>query len=88
MNAIFDHPNPRHVSTDRLNREDSQLVTSLEIDSIPAPAGKTLPPQNQVLEGESTRLRKTGRIANSSLALYSSVYYYMASDSPPSLSVH
>ena len=34
----------RRVSTDRLNREESQLVASLEGESGPTPAGKTPPP--------------------------------------------
>ena len=34
---------PRRVSTDRLNRVDSQLVAHLKAESGPTPAGKTLP---------------------------------------------
>ena len=36
-------PYRRRVSTDRLNREGSQLAASLEGEPGPTPAGKTLP---------------------------------------------
>ena len=42
MNTILSQPYHR-VSTDRLNREGSQLAASLEGESGPTPAGKTLP---------------------------------------------
>ena len=40
---ILSQPNRRRVSTDRLNREGSQLTASLEGDPGPTHAGKTLP---------------------------------------------
>ena len=40
---ILSQPKRRRVSTDRLNREDSQLAASLEGESGPTPAGKTVP---------------------------------------------
>ena len=40
---ILSQPYPRRVSTDRLNREGSQLAASLEGEPGPTPAGKTLP---------------------------------------------
>ena len=52
--TILNQPYRRRISPDRLNREDSQLTTSLEGDPGPTPAGKTLPhshPKNQVSEG-------------------------------------
>ena len=57
VDSIFNQANRRRVSTDRLNRADSQLVSSLESESGPTPAGKTLPtliPQNRVSEGKGT----------------------------------
>ena len=42
MNTILNQPNRRRVSTDRLNHEDIQTVLSLEGESSPTPAGKTL----------------------------------------------
>ena len=41
--TILSHPNLRRVSTDQLNRNDSQLVASLEGDSSRTPTGKTFP---------------------------------------------
>ena len=43
MNTILNQPYRRRVSTDRLNRDDSQLAASLEGEPGPTPAGKTLP---------------------------------------------
>ena len=43
MDTIFSQPKRRRVSTDRLNRLDNQLVASLQRESGPTPAGKTLP---------------------------------------------
>ena len=43
MNTILNRPNHLHVSTERLNRQDSQLAVSLEGESIPTLAVKTLP---------------------------------------------
>ena len=40
---LLNQPYRRRVSTDRLNREDSQLTASLEGEFGPTPAGKTLP---------------------------------------------
>ena len=42
-NTILSQPYRRHVSTDRLDREGSQLAASLEGEPGPTPAGKTLP---------------------------------------------
>ena len=42
-NTILNQPYRRRVSTDRLNREGSQLAASLEGEPGPTPAGKTLP---------------------------------------------
>ena len=42
-NTILNQTYRRHISTDRLNREDSQLTASLEGEPGPTPAGKTLP---------------------------------------------
>ena len=41
-NTILSQPYRRRVSTDRLNREGSQLAASLEGEPGPTPAGKTL----------------------------------------------
>ena len=42
-NTILSQPYCRRVSTDKPNREGSQLATSLEGEPGPTPAGKTLP---------------------------------------------
>ena len=42
-NTILSQPYCRRVSTDRPNRESSQLAASLEGELGPTPAGKTLP---------------------------------------------
>ena len=42
-NTILSQPYRRRVSTDRLNREGSQLAASLEGEPGPTPAEKTLP---------------------------------------------
>ena len=42
-NIIFSQPYIHRVSTHRLNREGSQLAASVEGESGPTPAGKTLP---------------------------------------------
>ena len=42
-NTILSQPYRRRVSTDRLNREGSQLAAPLEGEPGPTPAGKTLP---------------------------------------------
>ena len=42
-NTILSQPHCRRVSTDRPNRESSQLAASLEGEPGPTPAGKTLP---------------------------------------------
>ena len=41
VDTILHQPNRRRASTDRLNHDDSPLVSSLEGESDPAPAGKT-----------------------------------------------
>ena len=60
-NTILSQPYCRRVSTDRPNRESSQLAASLEGEPGPTPAGKTLPPtlipRNQVSEGEGINIR-------------------------------
>ena len=65
-NTILSQPYCSRVSTDRPNREGSQLAASLEGESGPTPAGKTLPhsypktrfrrerARDVVLVGEST----------------------------------
>ena len=42
-NTILNQPYRRRISTDRLNRDCSQLAASLEGEPGPTPAGKTLP---------------------------------------------
>ena len=42
MNTIINQPYRHRVSIDRLNRKGGQLATSLEGESSPTPAGKTL----------------------------------------------
>ena len=42
-NTILSQPYRHRVSTDRLNREGSQLAASLEGEPGPTPVGKTLP---------------------------------------------
>ena len=42
-NTLVSQPYRGRVSTDRLNREGSQLAASLEGDPGPTPAGRTLP---------------------------------------------
>ena len=58
-NTTLSQPYCRRVSTDRPNREGSQLTASLEGEPGPTPAGKTIPhsyiSRNQVSEGEGTR---------------------------------
>ena len=49
-NTILNQPYRRRVSTDRLNRDGSQFAASLEGETDPTPAGKTL-----VSEVEGTR---------------------------------
>ena len=60
--TILSQPYCRRVSTDRPNRESSQLTASLEGEPGPTPAGKTLPhsyPENRFTRerAESVRLR-------------------------------
>ena len=58
MNTILNQSNGRRVSTDRLNREDSQLIASLEFQLSFTPRRKdppTLVPPNNVYEGKGTR---------------------------------
>ena len=57
-NNILSQPYCRRVSTDRPNREGSQLTVSLEGEPGPTPAGKTLPhsyPETKVSERERAR---------------------------------
>ena len=57
-NTILSQPYCRRVSTDRSNREGSQLGASLEGEPRPYIRRKdppTLIPRNKVLEGEGTR---------------------------------
>ena len=57
-NTILNQPYRRRVSTDRLNRENSQSAASLEGEPGSTSVGKTLPhsyPRNQVLERERAR---------------------------------
>ena len=42
VDTTLNQPNRRHVSTNRLNRVDRQLVSSLEGESDPTSTGKTL----------------------------------------------
>ena len=53
-NTILSQPYRRRVSTDRLNREGSQLAASLEGEPGPTPARKTLPHSYR----EKTRFRR------------------------------
>ena len=60
-NTILSQPYRRRVSTDRLNREGSQLAASLESEPGPTPAGKTLPhsyPETGFRRGGGTRYRE------------------------------
>ena len=53
-NTILSQPYRRRVSTDRLNREGSQLAASLEGEPGPTPAGKTLPhPYSEIIGARS-----------------------------------
>ena len=58
------HPQPTTPPPRPLNREDSQLTASLESEPGPTPFPDplTLIPQNQVLEGEGTRLELIGGV--------------------------
>ena len=59
--ALLNHPKcRRRVSTDRLNREDSQLAASLEGEPGPTPAGKTLPRTHTPKPGIRGRERARG----------------------------
>ena len=60
---ILSQPYRRRVSTDRLNREGSQLAASLEGEPGPTPAGKTLPhsfPETSRFRRERARVTRTG----------------------------
>ena len=58
-NIILSQSHCRRVSTDRMNREDSQLAASLEGEPGPTPAGNTLPHSYPVLGcGSFVRGRK------------------------------
>ena len=60
-NAILSQPCRRRVSTDRLNREGSQLAASLEGEPGPTPAEKALP--HSYPETRIRRERARGRIS-------------------------
>ena len=55
-NTILNQPYHHRVSTNRLNREGSQLAASLEGEPGPIPAGKTLPHSYP-----ETRFRRNGQ---------------------------
>ena len=57
MNTILNQPYHRRVLTDQLDREDSQLAASLESESGPTPAGKTLPYSNLKIRFRRERVR-------------------------------
>ena len=58
-NTILNQPYRRRVTTDRLNRDGSQLAASLEGEPGPTPTGKTLP-QHSYLETRFWRERARG----------------------------
>ena len=64
-NTILSQPYCRRVSTDRPNREGSQLAASLEGEPGPTPAGKTLPhsyPETRFRRERARDIRKCGVI--------------------------
>ena len=64
-NTILSQPYCRRVSTDRPNREGSQLAASLEGEPGPTPAGKTLPhsyPETRFRRERTRDIRKCGVI--------------------------
>ena len=68
-NTILSQPYRRRVSTDRLNREGSQLATSLENEPSPTPAGKTLPHSYPETRFRGGRARDGLLLSNSTLRL-------------------
>ena len=70
-NTILNQPYRRRVSTDRLNRDGSQFAASLEGETDPTPAGKTLP--NSYPE---TRFRRE-RARGSELLFLHLVYFQL-----------
>ena len=72
---ILSQPYRRRVSTDRLNREGSQLAASLEGEPGPTPAGKTLPhsfPETSRFRRE--RAREVLEYSTSYISLFSMVF--------------
>ena len=66
MDTVFNQPNRWCVSTGRLNRLESQLVSFLEGESGPTPTYRKEPPTliiplNNVSEGERTRMSRPNR---------------------------
>ena len=66
LNTILSQPYRRRHSTDRLNREGSQLTASLEGEPGPTPAGKTLP---HAYPDTNFRREKVGIIYINNIAL-------------------
>ena len=61
-NTILSQPYRRRASTDRLNREGSQLAASLEGEPGPTLAGKTLPHSNPETRFQRERARRYVRM--------------------------
>ena len=59
-NTILSQPYSRRVSTDRPNREGSQLAASLKCEPGPTPAGKTLPHSYPETRFRRERARECG----------------------------
>ena len=82
-NTILSQPYCRRVSTDRPNREGSQLAASLEGEPGPTPAGKTLPhsyPETRFRRerakyGMFLRLFRFEKIGNSRSRVTFAVFY-------------
>ena len=72
---ILSQPYRRRVSTDRLNREGSQLAASLEGKPGPTPAGKTLPHSFP----ETSRFRRERARDYSVLCVFSSHSFWTSS---------
>ena len=74
---ILSQPYRRRVSTDRLNREGSQLAASLEGEPGPTPAGKTLPhsfPECSLLVGGCCRRRESVGASGRGIFTFAPVY--------------
>ena len=63
-NTILSQPYCRRVSTDRPNRESSQLAASLEGEPGPTPAGKILPHSYPETRFRRERARDWTRVTN------------------------